>query len=241
MISVKVDLSQTNDFFRHIEDRQVPFAMSLALNRVAVVGQQAEQDRLKSTFKLRRETWNLQGIYISKTDRATKSSWVVVIQVQDSRSHLNKFETEGEHVPHHGKSLFIPNPEVFKSKVIGRDNLLAPKNLHLHSDGKGRIIGDQSSFLVRSPKGAFVLQHQQAVHKGFTKASLKGMSLDRPDKALKAKKGTRDAGARLLYTLKSRVSVPLKLAFTSTIADKITTAWPDVAAQAIDEAIRGAR
>ena len=58
---------------------QLPYAISLGLNRLAIVGQKGEQGQMQHAFHLRREQFVLRGVKINKTDRATKTSWRVVL------------------------------------------------------------------------------------------------------------------------------------------------------------------
>ena len=67
---IRVDTAAIFESLTGLEQIQLPFAMSLGLNRVANIGQKAERDRLTAVFKLRRAPWILQGVYISKADRA---------------------------------------------------------------------------------------------------------------------------------------------------------------------------
>ena len=113
---------------------QLPFAMSLGLNRLANVGQAAEQNQMRHAFKLRREQFVVRGVKIEKLDRATKTSWRVIIQLAypDARPFMDLHEPGGDRHRHGGRYLWQPNQNVFKSRVIGATNPLHPRNLNIH-------------------------------------------------------------------------------------------------------------
>lgn len=88
MLTIRIDPSSALKGLSDAQQRQVPFAVSKALNTLANKAQAAERARITGEFRLKRKAWNLQGIYISKQDRSSKTSWRVVIQVQSDRSTL---------------------------------------------------------------------------------------------------------------------------------------------------------
>jgi hypothetical protein len=248
MFLIKVDTAEVMDRLTGMEQVQLPFAMSLALNRIANAAQAAEQAHLKAKFKLRRPAWNLQGIYISKADRATKSSWRVVVQVQPTRDYLSRMEEGGEKTPTRGRWLWKPNAEVFKNKIILRSDPLHPLNLRFHKQGRShQFQGNERTFMIAVKGLLLVLQR---VDRRLTKQSARrlgrltldtfrggqGPSLKRERVAIE-----RTVGTRLLYTLVSRVRVPRKLEFVNTISRTVQTQWPAVFADALGEAMRTAR
>ena len=226
---------------------QMEYAMSLALNRVANDGQRAEQDRLRRVFHLRREQFVIRGIKIEKTDRATKTSWRVVISIPVSQDFLKKFEEGDPKVPRQGKWLWIPNPVVFQNKIINRGNPLHPKNLHFAKSKGGQLVGDQRTFMLKGKNGKPLVI--QRTDRGLAKGSysiMRSMTLDNVHTGMgpreKKQKGIRrSAGTRLLYTLVSRVSTPVRLEFVNTITNEVQARWPERLDQAIRDAMRTAR
>lgn len=228
---------------------QLDYAVSVGINRVANIGQTAEREHMRTAFRLRQGQFVLRGVKIDKADRATKTSWRARIQLAypDERRFMDEHEQGGDRVRYGGARLWQPNKEVFKTKIIGRANPLHPKNLHLHENERGRIVGDQRTFIVKATNGqVLVLQRTERL---LTKASgrnLKGLTLDnvavgmglhrRKEKALH-----RTAGTRLLYRLVERVRIPADLEFVPTISKAAEAAWPAVANQALVEALRGSK
>lgn len=245
MISFRVNPTAALGWLADYQQRQLPYAVSLALNRSANRGQSAEQDKLRSRFRLRREQFVVRGIKIAKADRATKSSWRVVVAVAypDDRHFLDDHEEGAQRVRHGGKRLWQPNAEVFRSKVIGRANPLHPRNLKLHKDKSGRIVGEQRTFLVRTHGQVLILQR---VDRSLTKPSrsrLRGLTLDNVAVGMgphtrKTKAIHRNAGTRLLYRLVDRVRIPARLEFVPTVGGTAAAAFPDELRRAMAEASR---
>ena len=248
MFRVKVDTAQVIDRLTGFQQVQLPYAMSLGLNRLANAAQAAEREHLKARFKLRRAQWNLQGIYISKADRATKSTWRVIVQVQPTRDYLSRMEEGGEKVPTRGRWLWKPNAEVFKNKIIMRSDPLHPLNLRFKKQGKShQFQGNERTFMIQVRGLLLVLQR---VDRRLTKQStrrLGRLTLDTfrggqgPAQRKEKVSIERTAGTRRLYTLVHRVRVPKKLEFINTISRTVQTQWPTVFTDAMDEAMRTAR
>lgn len=251
-ISIKVNASGALLMLAQAQD-QLPYAMSLALNRVAVDGQKAEQERLKRAFHLRRETFVIRGIKIEKTDRASKTSWAVVISIPVAQDFLSKFEEGTPKVPRQGKWLWIPNPDVFRNKIINRGNPLHPKNLHFQK-AKGQIKGEQRTFMLRvqGREGPLVMQRVDRMLKKGASSTMRAMTLDnvRTNEGafrLKERESAKSIhrmdgnGVRLLYKLVAKVKTPVRLEFVSTITNRVIESWPARMDEALREALRTAR
>ena len=257
MFSIRVDPAKALSDFYQYENKQIPFAVSLGLKWIGDSAQKAEQDHMRSAFKLRRDTFNVQGIKIAKEDRATKDKWELIIRLSDKTNYLEKFEESGLKQPVGGRHyLWIPNDKIFKNKIIQAGDPRRPKNLNLHRDAHGRIIGDERSFMIHTSNGqTLVLQRTgSSGHKGYTKSSIAKLTLDnfgagsagprmKAEKSmLKARKVRyQDQATVKLYTLKARVSVPVKLEFTSTIGTNVAANWAPKMQQAMAQAMRTAR
>lgn len=252
MIQIQVNSSGVLMMLAQAEG-QLEYAMSLALNRVANDGQRAEQQHLKRAFTLRRETFVMRGIKIEKTDRATKSSWRVVITVPVAQDFLTKFEKGDPKVPRMGKWLWIPNPSVFKNKIISRGNPLHPKALQFTRSKGGQLQGKERTYMLKTKGGTpLVLQRQDRGLKKGSASTMRSMTLDNVNTnkgaySLKKRESAKSisriegSGSRLLYTLVSRVSTPVRLEFVSTITQQVQASWPKRAEEAVLEALRTAR
>lgn len=241
MFRFKLDTSSITQGLTGAQERQIPFVASLALNRVAVIGQNAEQYRILAKFKVRREQFVLRGIKINKADRATKTSWRVIIRVDQPQDFLNRTEEGDDHTPLKGKWLWKPNAAVFNDRIILRSNPLHPMNLRFDS----HLRAQNRVFMVKgngSKTGPLILQRTGAKTTGYShRDQLRGTN-GRFDGLIR-RPGERRAkqGVRLLYTLVARSHVPAKLEFAKTITNAVAQAWPTVAADAMAEALRTAR
>lgn len=246
MIEVRVNTSGALVMLAQAQG-QLEYAMSRALNLTANDGQKAEQARLKRAFTLRREQFVMRGIKIEKADRATKSTWRVIISIPVTQDFLKKFEEGDPKVPRHGKWLWIPNPAVFQNKIITRDNALHPKKLNFQKTNGGQLKGNERTFMLRSKAGKPIVVQRvdQKLGKGSA-STMRAMTLDNVHTGMgprqkKQKAIHRTGGTRLLYTLVSRVSTPVRLEFVSTISQEVQRVWPSRFDAAVREALRTAR
>lgn len=244
MIQVHVDTRGATAQLTAAEERQVPFAMKQALNTLANEAQRTVREGLQERFKLRRSEWNLRGIYIAKNDRASKTTWRVVIQVSEKTNYLDKFEKGGDKLPVGGHAyLWEPNDKVFKNRILPQGDPLRPKNLNLHRDPHGRVIGDNRTFLAKTGNSEMpfvVVQRREAPHKGFTKGSMKSLNLNSfGRKQLQAKK--RGEATVTLYKLRKRIPVKAQLQFVPTITKVVQSRFRQVFATELASAMRTAR
>lgn len=243
MITVRVDVKGALGNLSSLEKRQVPFAVSLALNRVANKAQVAEMEHIQKTFKLRNAAFVLRGVKIEKADRATKSSWRVVIRLAypDDRQFMAPHEKGGFKVRHGGKRLWQPNGEVFKGKIIGRSNPLNPKNLKLRMQADGRIQGEQRTFLVKGKGQVLILQRlaNDKAHPGFTSGSLSRISLKNfgGNKSGFLVRKRDPASVRTLYRLISRAPIKARLEFEPTIVKTVQKDFPAEVTRALHDAM----
>ncbi len=248
MVQLRVDPSKALGSLTDAQEQQLPFAVALAINRTANDAQEAERYRLKASFKLRRESFNLRGVYISKQDRANKSTWRAVIQIQADRDYLNKFEQGGEQIPH-GRYRWIPNRDVFKSRIIGAGDPLNPKNLKFHKDPSGRMLGNERTFMVRTKGNGqlLVLQREDRRLTKGSKGRLGKLTLDNfkggQGPATKKQKLSlqRTAGVRMLYRLTTRYKVRAQLEFYDTVSRTVQDVFPARMREAMDQAMRSAK
>lgn len=246
MISVHVDPSAALARLTVAEERQVPFAMSRALNRLANEAQKEMQAGLKARFHLRREAWNLRGIKISKQDRATKTTWRVIIQVSEQTGYLNKFERGGEKRPVGGHDyLWEPNAKVFKNRILSQGDPLRPKNLHLHRDPHGRVIGDNRTFLARTGNAEVPFVVVQRKTRGLTRNSMfKGISFTTLTLENYGKRGKtlkREAGTVTLYKLRKRIPIKAQLEFVPTVKRAVQSRFRETFRDELAAAMRTAR
>ena len=250
MIQVRIDPRAALGYLSRAEQEQLPFAVSQALNQLANRAQAAEREHIRQAFKLRRESFVLRGVYISKADRATKSSWRVVVQLQypDARHFLDQHEEGGQRRRQGGRYLWQPNEEVFKSKVISASNPLAPKNLHVRRTDHDQIKGDHGTFMVRAAGGQrLVLQRVARTLDGRSRRGMKGLTLENfaggmgPNTRKQTRSLRRTEGVRLLYRLVSTVKIPARLQFVETVSKTVQGQFAEVARAALTKAMGTAK
>lgn len=253
MITIQVNIQGALTMLAKAQD-QLPFAISLGLNRLANAGQAAEQAHMRKAFKLRREQFVVRGVKINKADRATKTSWRVVIQLAypDDRPFMDQHEKGGFRTRHGGRFLWQPNQQVFRSKVIAASNPLSPKNLHMQRTPAGQIKGDQRTFMVKTANGQRLVMQRvdRTIRKGtdLSKFTLENVANTHGGNALQPDKKHRKArrlhlnnGTRLLYRLVERVHIPADLRFVDTIQREVAAKQGVVMQEALMQALRTAR
>lgn len=252
MFQINVDARTVLANLSDVQENQLPFAVSLALNRVANDAQAAERQKIRGRFHLRHETFVLNTIKIAKTDRATKSSWFVVISIPVDRNELAKFEEGGFKTATKGKWVWEPNKDVFGDVPIQSGNSLAVKNLHFARTPGGEMQGNERTFMIHGKKGPLILQRTdkstkgvaQRINSGFkhgTKGREAGSGRFTLGEKLKGRAAQRKGGTRILYTLVQRVSLPIHLEFVDTISRTAYAQWLPRMTEAMDQALRGAR
>ena len=239
MFAVRVDSSALGVALTDLERRQLPFAVSLALNWTANLAQEAVRKHWSSALHLQRRDYILRAVKINKQDRASKSTWTVVLSIDPRTQFLARMEEGDLHTPRSGKYLFKPTESVFKSKVISRSNPLNPKNLHFDANGRGPL----RTYLVRpAGKSPLILQrtgkYAEQSERGKDNATGRYVAGQKKRKK-RAKSGK--AGSRLLYQLVSRSKVPVKLQFSATIRSTAENVWQEQASKAMTQALATAK
>lgn len=228
MITLRIDMAGLTESITTFQD-QIPFATSLALNRVANAAQQAERAGISERFTIRRP-WVLQGVKIETRDRATKRNLEVSIGIDAQRSFLSKFEVGGLKVPI-GESKSIAVPEVGVRPDI---SAIVPKSKRPRAFNFVRraprrpsdfavFEGSQHTFLIQSGDGSGLIF--QRTGKGSNR-----------DRSVKAGAGGRDENVKLLYVLTPHVRIPAELEFATTVELVVREQFAQIFAQAFEEA-----
>lgn len=155
MIEIQVD--QAIAALDELGKRQIPFAISMALNRTAEDGQAAVRERLGGEFTLRRKDYIDRTIKIENRDRATKTKPFVIVGVDPTRNVLAKFELGGAKTPVSGRALAVPiDARRNKSDIVTKSQRIRSLNLRKVGSKAGgiRIQGDKGTFVA----GGAVLQ-----------------------------------------------------------------------------------
>lgn len=218
--------------------RQIPFSLSLALNRVGEDIQKAQVAHMHRIFTVRvpsfigtPEAANRSAI--KRTQKATKAKPVVELAVLppgglQRADIITRHERDRERRPK-GKSLAVPVEarRGKKQKVPGK---LRPKALDFQPHGStGRVFrGKERTFLVRTPSGGVIYQRTSRRRGG--KRRRRGQRSD-----------NHFAGTRVLYRLEPTTPLTPRLAFHENAERVFTERFADQFAKAYEEALKTAR
>lgn len=122
-------------------DRQIAFAASRALNKVALAARDAERAKLRETFTIR-NNWPERGPLRVEAKFSSKSS--LSAAVVSGADFLARQEKGGTKTPR-GRALAIPTSKVRRTKRGLVAKSLRPKNL-------------QGAFVIQGKKGALLVQ-----------------------------------------------------------------------------------
>jgi len=218
---------------------QLPYAISRALNLTANDAQEAQRQQMRKSFRLKREQFNLRGVYISKSDRADKSTWRVVIQIGQKQDYLAKFEQGGQKLPTAGrKHIAVPNKAVFGGRALKPGDPLRPKNLHLKTTPTGQVKGDQRTFVVAVKGGQKAIL--QRVDKDASGKLSRG-ARTKGGKKHNRKRRVAGGAVRVLFWLDTQVPIAPILHWETTMTSTSRRVWPVRFEEAMRYALRTMR
>jgi hypothetical protein len=209
-MQIKIQIDR-QDLLRNLseqEQTQLPFAMSLALNKTATLVQNTQRELMRKNFDVK-GTWFIYGVRITKEDRANRTKQYVVISVLQDRQMTQRFEDGGFKTSNTGGLLVVPVRSVLGK--LSRGNGLQFKNLHLHRDGN-KVVGDKGTFMVKRPDGTISVR--QRIGKG------------------------RSAKYRTIYRLLKRTRVPALLHFVDTATKVINDNYSQIFSDAMAQAMK---
>lgn len=221
---------------------QLPFAVSVALNKTAEDVQEEVRGSLRRNFTINpaKRAFFDRMIKIRRSDRATKYKLATAVRVEGPESSTSRGEREHLLTRHeeggvararlpHSHPLAIPTREVRPGPYDVAPRRLYPSSLRLverrSPDGvlaakrgvKRKIGGSRRSFFVIGQPG----------------------SGDRWGVYERVGKGRRDI--RMLWSFRERVTNPPRLRFYATATDTINRVWPANLAEALRKALATAR
>jgi hypothetical protein len=217
MLSVRLELN-TAQFTRELtalHQRQLPFARSLAINRLGLAFQREERERLARVFTLRRPEFILREAVKRLGPASTKDNPSVVFGVSDRADFLERFEKGERKTPTRGAGHTLAVPQQVRRNqkdIISRGN--RPRALLQNNKarkGAGRVFILKEK---RGPIGPGVFQTTGRKGRG---------------------------GLRFLYGLEDSVPTAPVLAFLETARTVAEQQWPSIFEAALAEALRTAR
>jgi hypothetical protein len=150
MIQITVDPSEALTHMERLE-KQMPFAISRALNRVANHAQAAVRDGIKrGAFTLRREQFVLNTVKINREDRATKTKLNATVRIDPQRNILAKFEEGGIKTGRSGGRVAIPTDKVRRNKSDIVQKSQRPRALlDSKAAGRGKVFKTEKGIFKR--------------------------------------------------------------------------------------------
>jgi hypothetical protein len=225
------------------KDRQMPYALSLAVNRLGSRVQQNLQAMMLSDLNVRRPMFIKNSVRFEKADRSSykDGKFTATVRLGVKATWLSDFETGGEHQPYMSylgeKWLAKPNRAVFGNSIIGKDNPLNPNNLNLTQQHGTGLRGDQRSFLIVSKRGTPLILQRVASKMGSKSGRKKGVTSYASNSST--------TGLRLLFTLIKHAHRPAKIQWYNTayntVEQEATGIFTDVIHQLIEESKRSPR
>ena len=229
---MKIDLDvrdgEANAFVRGVHSDQLPFATSLAVNRVALAFQSEERGHMADIFTVRRRAFMKGAVRIRRGDFATKQLPRATVRLDAAPSGPSrtddifaKFESETTKTPFGGgRSIAVPTSKVPRTGTGIIPKRFRPRALlgDAQQHGVGPVLktrgnvfrGKQGAFLIRRPGG----------------------------------RGTifRRVGADVfaLYQLVPRVRINPELKFVDTARRVVMTRWATEFTRAFDQAMASA-
>jgi hypothetical protein len=224
-MQIKVDLDAFTKGMDDLQQRQIPFATSLALNNVAKDVQVAERIRLREVFTIRRPQWADYGIKIDHfASKAEPFARIAINPPGGKKGDIfGKFEDQTQKTPLGSHGIAVP-VDAKRTKADIVQDKTRPKNLHLHREGN-RIVGDNGTYIVNLSDGRQLLLQRKDLGKRAAK---------------KAGRGTNDR-ATLLFIFVPKVRITPTLRFAATAEPVVDRQWPVRWAEAFDKAMGSAR
>lgn len=219
MISIAVDTAATRAALGEYAN-QFPFAVSKALNDLAIAAADAQRADMQTRFTIRNPNVLKYGIVRTKT--ATKADLVSAVGVSTQRTgsreafgYLKKFEAGGRKGPIQGTTVAVPE-EARRTKrgIVSASERI--KALGLQRVGN-RVLGKKRTFLIKPKSGRAAALILQAVGRG---------------------KGAR---IKVLYVLERSVPIAPLLHLVDNARRTAQREWQNIASRAVGLALRTRR
>jgi hypothetical protein len=197
--------------------KQLPFALSKAINSVLIKAQTAERTRIRATFTIRRPRFADLSVKITQfAKKTTLVGQIAIAPPGDTADIFAKFEAGGIKRPTKGANLAIPITGSPVKKTLrsviqakNRPRALLDQSQNTTSTGKGKVGG---AFLRPAkdgkPAGIFIRTKQ---------------------------------GLKLAYLLEPEAPIKPELHFVDTVTQTITREWASTFEQELANALRTAR
>lgn len=224
-IEVDMDVEGVSRWARHVHEDQLPFAISRAINWVALDFQEAQREHMESIFTVRRPRFVLRAVKIKPFARKNRLWARVQIDPPGGRARadiLTKFETERFKVPFSGSRIAIPTEHVARTPtgVIRKRHRISEFDLQPVGgqvfSRKSRVaVGERRTVSIQRPGGRGMLFQRQG----------------------------RGGASELvpLYIYRPRVEIEPELNFVANARRTVRRRWEDAFFRSFSAAVRTAR
>ena len=233
-IELDTNASEVARWIQHVFSDQMPFALSLAINRTAYNVRDAIRSGIQHRFTIRRR-WVVHGIQIPRGGRATKQKLEAIVELERRRSFLAKFEEGGVKRGSVSLPIAIPTEHIRPTPQSLPPLALYPKNLRLLERR------DVSGFLAARTT---LTRGNVRQWKGLRRTFVIDPWEHRADRQLWGvwqRFGPRRNQIRLIWAYWREIRIPPILKFYETGRRTIDAVWDRNFTAAFDRAIRTAR
>jgi hypothetical protein len=168
MITLDVDVTKAVSWFDDAEEKQLPFAISKALNDTAKDFQADERVHMHDIFHVNRDQWVNRNVKITHfAKKAGLWAEIAIAPPGEKSDILGKFEDETEKTPSQGHALAIP-VDAKRTGAGVLSNSIRPRNLNLQqvSSRNGLTIyrGDNNTLMLQRADGTGLILQRNARH-----------------------------------------------------------------------------
>jgi hypothetical protein len=213
-VRIDIDIAPTVQFLTELQQEQVPYAVSRAVNDIAVEVQNGIRAGMNERFTIRK-AWVLMGVKIPKFSNKRDNPISVTVEIAPDRDFMNKFEAGGQKFPRVGSNIAVPTPAVRPSKSGIVPNSMRPRAFGFQTTttkrGAAQTKGDQRTFIIDNGRTPGIYQR------------------------------TGSKSLRLLYKFFKSVPIPMSLRFQDSAKNIVNNRFDEIFAKRLAEALRTAK
>lgn len=169
-ITARTNAKELSKWFERFFEDQIPYVMSVAINKTALKFQEVQREHQEDIFTIRRKAFVQRAVKIKPFAKKTSLEAIVKIDPPGGQARagiLTKFEEDTTKGPFRGRSIAVPRDTVPRtaSGVIKKG--WRPKELFTNATqhGRGKAIGskgdvyqgDKGTLMIRRPGGKGVI------------------------------------------------------------------------------------
>lgn len=234
-VELDTNASEVARWIQHVFSDQMPFALSLAINRTAYNVRDAIRSGIQHRFTIRRR-WVVHGIQIPRGGRATKQKLEAIVELERRRSFLAKFEEGGVKRGSATMPIAIPTEHIRPVHTATPPLSLYPKNLGLQErrDISGGFTAARTTFTRRGVKQWKGKRRTFVIDPWEHNATPELWGVWQ-------RRGPKRHQIRLIWAYRREIPIPPTLKFVETGRKMADQVWDRNFTREFDRAIRTAR